>query len=696
LITLAKGKPFGFLDHNLRSGDSLLGIHKLSQLTKFSLKDEDNLTLSLFFSSIENTVSETIHIRKKLRMTPIRDIRDVQYMEGLDKQARKKIEKVGHIADAIIGETLAYGDKEKKLKAALDILSIWSAGYIDGKDKEAKKIIDEARKSLSVGLPSGKQLRKPFHWALEFPEVFEGGGFDGIVGNPPFMGGQKITGNLSVPYRNFLVVNLANGKRGSADLCTYFFLRNASLLANNGHAGLLATNTIAQGDTREIGLQQLEEFAFSFPNAISGMKWPGKANLEISIVWFFKGQWTGRYTLDGRSVLGISSYLHPPGIIVGSPYRLKRNKNISFIGSYVLGDGFILEPEEAKNLINKNPKNKEVLSPYLNGKDLNTCPTQSPSRWAINFYDWPLCREEMGQSWMEASNKERKELIRNGIVPSDYPDPVAMDYPDCFDIVERLVKLKRLKNNRKVYRERWWQYAEKRPDLYSIISKMDRYLVHPLTSKYHNLIFYKKGIICSHMTVVLPVEDWNMFTVLQSEFNWIWALFYGNKLETRPQYTPSDCVETFPFPKKIDGLGIAGKKFYERRQNIMQNSQEGLTKMYNRFHNPKIISEDIVNLRQLQIIVDKTVSTAYTWDDLDLKHSFQQTKQGIRFTISEESRHEILQRLLKLNHERYEEEVNNGLYVNKKPTKSRNNKTAQNANSQQVDLFNFSSDFQTK
>jgi hypothetical protein len=135
------------------------------------------------------------------------------------------------------------------------------------------------------------ETRRPFHWPLHFPEVFENGGFDAIVSNPPFMGGQKITGNLGTFYRDYLVNYIAFEKRGSADLCAYFFLRNASLLKNKGMMGLLATNTISQGDTREVGLEQLESNGYSIPYAVASRKWPGKANLEVAYVWLRNGAW---------------------------------------------------------------------------------------------------------------------------------------------------------------------------------------------------------------------------------------------------------------------------------------------------------------------------------------------------------------------------------------------------------------------
>jgi hypothetical protein len=90
--------------------------------------------------------------------------------------------------------------------------------------------------------------------------------------------------------------------------------------------------------------------------------------------------------------------------------------------------------------------------------------------------------------------------------------------------------------------------------------------------------------------------------------------------------------------------------------------QEGLTKTYNRFHDPEERAEDIATLRRLHTEMDAAVAAAYGWHDLDLEHGFHATKQGTRYTISEAARREVLDRLLALNHERYAEEVAAGLH----------------------------------
>jgi len=151
-------------------------------------------------------------------------------------------------------------------------------------------------------------------------------------------------------------------------------------------------------------------------------------------------------------------------------------------------------------------------------------------------------------------------------------------------------------------------------------------------------------------------------------------LIYGSTLETRPMYTPSDCFETFPFPTpdpsdlstQFPTLNTIGETYYTHRQAIMRDRQEGLTKTYNRFHAANETASDIQKLRELHVEMDQAVAAAYGWQDLDLEHGFHQTKQGIRFTISETARREVLDRLLELNHQRYAEEVAQGLHDKKK------------------------------
>ena len=85
------------------------------------------------------------------------------------------------------------------------------------------------------------------------------------------------------------------------------------------------------------------------------------------------------------------------------------------------------------------------------------------------------------------------------------------------------------------------------------------------------------------------------------------------------RYTTSDCFETFPFPLQYEaepGIDISGANYLESRQSIMQKSRLGLTKTYNRFHDPHEKSPEIAHLRELHAAMDRAVLWAYCWDDL--------------------------------------------------------------------------------
>jgi len=381
-----------------------------------------------------------------------------------------------------------------------------------------------------------------------------------------------------------------------------------------------------------------------------------------------KGEWVLPYVLNDTEVKGISPLLQVPGKVSGKPHRLVANANLSFIGSYVLGMGFVMSPEEAAALIEKNPRNKDVLYPYLNGEDLNSRPDQSPSRCVINFHDWPLRRAEVHE-WRNADEQGRKELQRQGIAPPDYEGPVAADYPDCLKIVEEKVKPERTRKKedgnfalRYPRYLKWWIYGEKSPALYSTISGMERVLVTARVSNANAFSFVGSGCVYSEQLVVIASSSHGVLATIQNSIQAAWTNAYASTLGVGLRYTPSDCFENFPFPEILTGVEVCGSRYHAHRQSIMLFHHEGLTKTYNRFHDPQEDAEDIVKLRKLHEEMDYAVAAAYGWDDLELGHGFHETKQGIRYTICEPARVEVLDRLLALNHERHEEEVKKGLH----------------------------------
>jgi hypothetical protein len=165
---------------------------------------------------------------------------------------------------------------------------------------------------------------------------------------------------------------------------------------------------------------------------------------------------------------------------------------------------------------------------------------------------------------------------------------------------------------------------------------------------------------------VFDIQDFWAFAVLQSTIHEVWARQFSSTLETRLRYSTSDAFETFVFPENKGRMDQLGGKYYQIRQDVMIDEFEGFTKIYNSFHEENEHSNIIQSFRDLHVEMDNAVAAAYGWSDLDLAHGFHETKQGTRFTISEAARREVLARLLKLNHERYAEEVAQGLHDKKK------------------------------
>ncbi len=312
----------------------------------------------------------------------VRDLADTTVKTALNQQVRENLSELRAVADIVISARLSAVDDR-----SYDALMLDSAPRVaDGLGLDAK---DGALVPASAG--SGRRF---FHWPVSFPQVFISGsrnGFDAVIANPPFLGGRLVSGAFGTDYRQHLVEVIAKGSRGSADLVAYFFLRAASLSSATGQIGLLTTNTIAQGDTREIALDRLVADGWVIRRANKSEPWPGVAALQISKLWLSRSLATSA-VLDGKEVAGITTGLNPRSRVVGVPRRLTENVDQSFQGSIVLGLGFTLTPDEAQALIDKDPRNAEVLFPYLNGKDLNDRPNQSASRWVINFFDWPLER----------------------------------------------------------------------------------------------------------------------------------------------------------------------------------------------------------------------------------------------------------------------------------------------------------------
>jgi hypothetical protein len=251
---------------------------------------------------------------------------------------------------------LGLNDREIE-ELQLSLLFPYMAGELDGVIDASKH--PDATRALNVA-----KKERAFHWEFEFPEVFateESGGFSAFIGNPPFLGGRNIFAQYGEKYVSALH-NFYPSSSGGADLCSYFFLRGFDFLRQKGTLGLIATNTIAQGDTRMAGLEHILKIKGDIYNAVNTYEWPGIAAVYVSIVHIFKGTYSGYKLLDQKPVEFISTLLDST-ISLGEPKRLRKDKKVFRI--YCFGHGFILETEQALSLIKKDAHNKFCF--HLNG-----------------------------------------------------------------------------------------------------------------------------------------------------------------------------------------------------------------------------------------------------------------------------------------------------------------------------------------
>ena len=976
LITLAKEHPLTFLDHALLHGDSLVGLTR-TQIEAFHWKgDAPRFQAGFEVMRIREHLAKIAALRQRIRAAG---------EEVSDRERRLCWREVKDELDeaAVFGDLVLAAFFEKAKPREREALRAQIAdALVRGEMHQYRSWIEELR--------DGEPPLAPFHWEIEFPEVFEREtpGFDAVVGNPPFAGKNTVAAANAARYPDWLKQTHAEN-HGNADLVAHFFRRAFGLVRRDGAFGLIATNTIAQGDTRSTGLRWICEHGGEIYRARRRVKWPGLAAVVVSVLHVAKGRFPGanarrldgeavpahgaetssagffsgakRYDgeaapdhgagispagffpgakrhdgeaapdhgagassagffsgakhldgeaapahgaeassaglfpgakrhdgeaasahgagtspagffsgakyLDGEAVETITAFLFHRGGH-GDPERLAANAGRSFQGSIVLGMGFTFDDTDKKGvasplaemrrLIEDNPRNRQAIFPYIGGEEVNTSPTHAHHRYVINFRDWPLRREEVGEagdfgdseevreardpgeaekarelwdpedlwagtddqqrryplrrensgesregirearaevdgerhryplrregdgesedigqswtdagdrrhryplrredgresegigeswmdagdqrsqyslrregggesegigeswmdagdqrsryslwregggesegigeswadagderrryplhredngeSWADADEKRRRELRRQPIVPHDYPEPVAADWPELLVIVEERVRGRRGNHSTAP----WWQFERLRPELFAAVAGLERILaINCGATPHHAFALLSSRMVFANTLAVLPLDTHSAFCALQSRPHEIWARFFGSSLEDRLRYTPSDCFETFPFPENWEthpALEAVGKAYHDFRAALMVQNGEGMTKTYNRFHDPDETDPDIAKLRALHAAMDRDVLAAYGWNDIPtdceflLDYEIDEDEWGgkkkpYRYRWPDATRDEVLARLLELNADRAAEEVRTG------------------------------------
>jgi hypothetical protein len=648
LVTLAKDRPFSFVDHALRVGDSLLGITSLEQLEYLHLDPAKGAELhggTLFDPTtvMAPLVDDAIRKRRELESFLVLDVTDAETKRRLFEEARADLGRLMIAGNIVVGAALSTATEstdalERRLLAiAPDVRSALEASQRP--EDQAARFEDlrlQAEYWLDEGRPPTAPNRQCLHWPLEFPEIFLGRdrpGFDAVVGNPPFLGGKRISTAYGSAYESFLKVALNNAK-GAADLSAHFLRTAGHLVRVGGDIGLITTDRIAQGDTQLLGLEELLKEGFSIYRADPRRQWPGTSATSIATIHARRSEWRGQRQLGGRPVQAISSSLSAS--INRLPLELVNSNVVASTGTSVYGEGFVLSLSEAKSLLSPGSQEWEALRPYLSAADLTSEPTQKATRLVI----------DVGSVDSEAA--------------------LDISYPVLAAHLRETVRPLRESLSGQIHQAAYWKFWDLRPALYDALSRTRQAIVCARLSKYLTFDLVTSDQIFSDNIVVFASDDLTTLGVLSSGIHGEWVETFKTNRGDGVRYVVSRCVRTFPWPVlNSEEVATSTGRLHRTRALLMGTRREGLTGTYNRVHNPKEEAADVAELRRLHVELDHAVACAYGWEDLELGHDFWETREGTRFTIGPDARVEVLDRLLELNHARYAEEVRLGLHANK-------------------------------
>jgi len=602
LVSLSKDAPFTFVDHALKCGDSLVGM-------------------------------ERAEIEKALKGASLQRELQMEYLEEVRQQEARSFA-------LFHADSRNDADDDKKRQALNDLNAstaylrtvgdLLVAAFFNGKKpkdrEELKKLYLEATLEHSTAeeleaelseplerLREGEKGIQPLHWQLAFPDVFtrDNSGFDVFVGNPPFLGGRRITGSESMSYLSFLTSYFFPAG-DTCDICAYFLRKAYNLLRLNGALGMITCQTISKGPTREGGLAQLRREGAIIYSADTLIKWPGAASVIVDIVHLGKQTRPANLFLNGKQVGKITAFLLENGSDE-SPNVLQESGDLVTLGSVIYGSGFLFDDDDPlanpKSLIQEITKVdsacKSRIFPYIGGEDFNNSPALQPSRSVLYLSDISRENDLLSYPLLARIAREKVKPLRDSLGSNPVNEPL---------------------------KRKWWAYQAHRPKFYEKIGGMTRIIAATKSTAHLSFAFLPTGYIYSDRLVLFAFDTFSALGFLQSQAQNIWAYSFCPKQSTTINYSVKDGFETFPLPTdwiQNENVDNAAKDLYKIRKSVMEMRGIGLTKTYNLFHSPAESSSDILDLRFAHCALDEVVANAYGWSDLV-------TTQGFRLSLPED------------------------------------------------------------
>jgi hypothetical protein len=352
-----------------------------------------------------------------------------------------------------------------------------------------------------------------------------------------------------------------------ADLCVHWFRRAHDHLKPGQRAGLVGTNTIRQNETREASLDYLVKNGGVIIEAVATQVWSGDAAVHVSIVNWVKGKQPGLKKLftqlgDAKDsewrcdeVQTIEPTLSTKlNVSAAQTLRTNEKPKLVFQGQNPVHEGFFLEHEEAGQMLKEAPELRDVIFPYMIGRDL--VEESGPTRWIIDF----------GQREMTEAMRYKPAFAR--VKKLVMPDVLAKAEAEKEATGKETTRWTRMAN-------RWWQFRDYQPGTMAAIARLRRYIACPRVTKRPTFEFVSSAVHPDNALAVFTFEDDYSFGILQSGFHWAWFTAKCSTLTARFRYTSDTVFDTFPWPQFERGAHASGVPVSASRRDTPRRTFTG-------------------------------------------------------------------------------------------------------------------------
>lgn len=625
LVTLQKDRPFTFLDHAIRCGDALLGVHDVEQVAWFHLDPERGQVLHKWKGGVQamarKALAEATELRTRLEGFAVLDVCDADRKRDLLARAQELVGDLMLAADLLVGIGLQTADKNARefddqvREVARDVATL-----LDVDDSEDDKIAVRAKLVVERGrlltLESG-QPTCPFHWALEFPELASTQLC--VVGNPPYVGNKYWKTRLTEHQRRALHL-LLGPSPGKIDAWVGFLRRAMHLVGHDSCLALLGPSSAAEGDAIAPGLGHLADHFFLY-RALPTFSWPGQASTFAIAIW------ASRSPSRMTPVLSDSPAIHIAGDLTDrppiEPSALPSGADWFQGVDNSRGLALVMLPDDGR-LQRLQIAGSPYLRAYITGDDITSIPPDAVPRWCIDCGDETL-------EQVEARCPATHQFLIEHVLPTRSPQSLA-SYAGLS--------------------ERWWQFWNTRARDYGKLRVVERCFVIPNVAK-HVICASRDSSSTYTNQVYLHANTELQAMVVHSTLFQDWVETWSGTMGVTVRVKLTRAVRTFPLPsaeqpRAPEWPNAARTWCLERRC--------GYTELFNRICDRSDRDPAVDDMRQLLAEADAHAMAAYGWSD-PISHDFVRTRFGIRFRLAPELRTEVLRRLIALNQQGRAREV---------------------------------------